>query len=366
MGSAALRNFIHILKPISNPHGGLVDSRTPPSSAKDQALTPLGLAWRGRDSGPFAGCLHWPCSVYPEYTCTASRAVVDPLAQQAVLFKVDYYNGAPSNGQNVGLVTGTLLTTTVDSLGWNSPPFTFIDEEERRTACAGPLSTSDKCLALTAKIQAVSQLLASVWSPPAQPSVTSLSALTRVLLSFALICTGLQVTAAFCRFTKLTKDATTAFVPLVLVACAFFIMLTSFFTPPLSNAGSSSSSLNQALISTFVSRTISLGGLWWGGAQTIFGLQAVLQPLVPLPLAASDSTCTLTTESNSLRAGSVATICLSFIAAMIFRSEFAKVMKAITSSAATSTQGPSAPPTVTVNPVLDHPVHGEGGRQLTW
>ena len=291
-------------------------------------------------------------AVYPEFACSASQAKADPLAQQVTLLQADYYNGAPSSGQQVGRVTGTLLTTTVDSLGWNGAPFTWVDEEEKEIACEGPLITSDVCGALNAKIQAANQLLATAWSPPAQPLITSLSALSAVFLAFALIFTGLQVIAAFCRYSKLARDTTTTFIPMALVAFAFFIMLTSFFTPPISNVGSFSATLNQALINTFVEKTIGLGGLWWGGAQTIFGVQAVLQPLRPLPLVASDSICVLTTASTYLRVGSVSTICLSFIAAMIFRSEFAKVMETITAPAATPAQGSSVPQTITVNPVI--------------
>ena len=69
-------------------------------------------------------------------------------------FFLDFFNGNPETGQNVGVVSGDLTSTTVDSLGWNGAPFTWVDVEEADIACAGPLITSDVCVGLQHKIRA--------------------------------------------------------------------------------------------------------------------------------------------------------------------------------------------------------------------
>ena len=98
--------------------------------------------------------------------------------------------------------------------------------------------------------------------------------------------------------------------PLALVLFAFLAMLGSSLTPvtTLSPGGSRSATLNPALVNLFVNKTIGLGGLWWGGAQTIFGLTAVQRPLVPLSLEFASSTCALSAASVQLRTASLAAI----------------------------------------------------------
>ena len=249
-------------------------------------------------------------SVPPALTCTAAAAQASPLAQQVTLLEADYFSGQPSQGQNVGRVTGTLFTTTVDSLGWNGAPFTWVDKEERVVACAGPLVTSDICQALDAKIQAADELLATKWEVPSFPAIVSLTALTDTCLALALILTALQLLAAAKGYhlAGIVKDSTITSIPLALVMFGFFVMLTSFFAPPPSLAEVKSATLNPVLINLFVNKTIGLGGLWWGGAQTIFGVSAVLKPLVPLPLEAGDTACAFSAEAIQLRTASLATI----------------------------------------------------------
>ena len=201
-------------------------------------------------------------SVPPTLTCTAAAAQAGPLAQQVTLLEVDFFNGQPSLGQNVGKVTGTLFTTTVDSLGWNGAPFSFVDKEMRASACAGPLvtvpppqTTSDVCQGLDAKIRAADELLATKWEVPFT-AIISLTALTDTCLALALILTALQLLAAAKGYhlADIVKDSTITSIPLVLVMFGFFVMLASSLAPPPSPAGVKAASLNPALINLFVNR----------------------------------------------------------------------------------------------------------------
>ena len=173
-------------------------------------------------------------SVPPALTCTAATAKDEKIAQLVTLMQADYFNGQPALGEIVGRVTGTLFTTTVDSLGWNGAPFTWVDKEERVVACAGPLITSDVCQALDAKIQAADELLATKWEAPSFPAIVSLTALTDTCLALALILTALQLLAAAKGYhlAGIVKDSTVTFIPSALVMFGFLIMLTSFFAPP--------------------------------------------------------------------------------------------------------------------------------------
>jgi hypothetical protein len=76
-------------------------------------------------------------AVLPQISCIVGVQASSELGRN--LLTVDYFNGERSQGGlNVGRISGTLLTTTIDSLGWNGAPFTWVDTEEREVARRAP------------------------------------------------------------------------------------------------------------------------------------------------------------------------------------------------------------------------------------
>ena len=286
----------------------------------------------------------------PQILCKGS--LQDP-ANQAVtnLLTVDYFNGQPSQGQNVGRVTGTLFTTTIDSLGNNGAPFTWVDTEERSLACAGPLATSDVCAMINAKIQAAEELQRATASLPAPTVTLALTALFDTSLAAALLFTAAQLVtfAKGYHFAGLTRDPGVTSIPLVLTAFAFFFMLVSFIPPPPAE-DSFSATLNPALVRTFVERSIGLGGLWWGGGQIQLGLSAVTSPLTPLTLTPVAGSCVLPYASTALRAASLGMVCASTIVALILRSTLLKEAEAAARAPSAAAAQQAAPPAA-INPV---------------
>jgi hypothetical protein len=289
-------------------------------------------------------------AVLPQISCTAGILVDSELSK--TLLEVDYFNGSPGSNQNVGRVTGTLLTTTVNSLGWNGAPFTWVDTEERDFACAGPLVTSDACAMLNAKIQAADELRSTTVSLPANPITTALTSLFDISLAAALLFTVAQLVTFSKGFhlAGITRDPSVTGIPLVLTAFSFFFMLVSFIPPPPSE-DSISATLNPALVNLFVNRSIGLGGLWWGGAQTIFGVNAVIAPLAPLNLSPLAGSCVLPTASTALRAASLGMVCASTIMAMLVRSTLLKEAEALTAPAPSAAAAQQAAPPSAINPV---------------
>ena len=180
---------------------------------------------------------------------------------------VEWFNGSPGQGQNVGLVFGDLAFTTIDSLGWNGAPFSWTDREEADIACAGPLVTSDVCMGLRLKITCN-----GIYDFIMILCVTS--------LSLCIIFTSWLVHQL--RFGLVVQTNDNAMVG----TYGCLIQETQVWRDPclyiyflgVSVVVSVLVGLPSWPISMLLMRDkfIGLGGLWWGGAQTIFGVQGVV------------------------------------------------------------------------------------------
>jgi hypothetical protein len=156
---------------------------------------------------------------------------------------------------------------TVDSLGWNGAAFTWLDREEADVACTGPLATSDVCLGLWHKIRAneIYDFLI----------VLSLSALLPVIafnswlvhqLRFGLVAQT-QDRATVGYYGCVTSSSVWWLDP-----CTYIFLVAIAFVPGVLVGLPS----YPIAISLARDKFLGLGGLWWGGGQTIFGTQAVV------------------------------------------------------------------------------------------
>ena len=180
---------------------------------------------------------------------------------------VEFFNGSPEQGQNVGIVTGDLTSMTVDSLGWNGAAFTWIDIEEADVACTGPLVTSDVCVGLRHKIAAgeIYDVLFVVLLLAFVPTIAFNSWLVHQL-RFGLV-EQTQDKATVGYYGCVTANAAWWLDP-----CTYIILLlVAFVSSLLVGVPAYPIAMSLAL-----DNFIGLSGLWWGGAQTIFGAQARL------------------------------------------------------------------------------------------
>ena len=167
----------------------------------------------------------------------------------------------------MGIVSGDLTSMTVDSLGWNGAAFTWLDREEADVACVGPLATSDVCMGLWHKIHA-SEIYDFL-------IVLSLSALLPVIafnswlvhqLRFGLV-VQTQDKASVGYYGCVTSSSAWWLDP-----CTYVFLSAIAFVPGVLVG------LPAYPIAIHLARDkfLGLSGLWWGGAQTIFGAQAVV------------------------------------------------------------------------------------------
>jgi hypothetical protein len=160
-----------------------------------------------------------------------------------------------------------LIWTTVDPLGWNGAPFTFTDIEEADIMCNGPLITSENCQGLMNKLNChnlysilftlglVCLLPGIVWSCWLIHQLR-FGTLERVqdqamIGYWGCITSSTKWWADPCTFIYLQ---TIIFVPMVLFGIPAWPIAMSFT----------------------MRFWIAFGGLWFGGAQTIFGVQGEL------------------------------------------------------------------------------------------
>ena len=156
---------------------------------------------------------------------------------------------------------------TVDSLGWNGAAFTWMDREEADVACAGPLITSDVCQGLKHKIRAseIYDVLIAVAMIVLVSFITFNSWLVHQL-RFGLV-EQTQEKAVVGYYGCVTANAAWWLDP-----CTYIVAMAVSIVPSLCVG------LPAYPIAIALARDnfVGLGGLWWGGAQTIFGVQAVL------------------------------------------------------------------------------------------
>jgi hypothetical protein len=265
----------------------------------------------------------------PQPTARCSAATIAAADSAKTLLTIDYYNGPPppAVSTRVGLVTGTLTTTTIDSLGWNGQPFTWIDDTEEAIACNG-LVTSDVCVALRPKIQAANRLLGAFdQGVSAAPALFQGLSLLMLALAFLVTCAQLAAVAKVCRLGGIVEDGGASAMPLGLIVLSFFLLLPTLL-PSMYAVAPRAAALDAVLINTFLQRTISLGGLWFGGGQTTNGLTAVLrqpQPTVQLLGAAGDC---FNDSALLLRAVALGVVCLCAVAAVLTRSALLAAMAA--------------------------------------
>ena len=180
---------------------------------------------------------------------------------------MEFFNGSPEAGQNVGIVCGDLAHTTVDSLGWNGAAFTWVDAEEADIACAGPLITSDNCQGLKHKIRSneIYDFLIVLMLCATLASIVFNSWLVH-RLRFGLIEQSMErgVVGYYGCVTSNSQWWTDPCTFIVFQAIALvFAVLIGLPAFPIA-------------IALARDNWLGLSGLWWGGAQTIFGAQAVI------------------------------------------------------------------------------------------
>jgi hypothetical protein len=183
------------------------------------------------------------------------------------LTAVEWFNGSPEQGQNVGIVYGDLAFTTIDSLGWNGAPFSWTDLEEADIACAGPLATSDVCMGLRLKITG-------------HEIYNVLIILNLICLVPAMVFTSWVVHQL--RFGMIVSSNDSAHVgywgcvtentSLWRDPCLYVLLHVICFVPGIF-VGLPAWPISMLLLRN---KFIGLGGLWWGGAQTIFGVPGVV------------------------------------------------------------------------------------------
>ena len=162
---------------------------------------------------------------------------------------------------------GDLQFTTIDSLGWNGAAFSWTDREEADVACAGPLATSDVCMGLRMKItcNGIYDFLIIMNLACFIPALAFTSWMVHQL-RFGMI--GRTMDSATVGYwgcvtqqTSLWRDP------------CFYVILQLLCFPPGILIGLPAWPIAMLLMRD---KFIGLGGLWWGGGQTIFGVQGVV------------------------------------------------------------------------------------------
>lgn len=244
------------------------------------------------------------------------------------LFRILFFNGDPSFGQNVGLVIGTSLTTTVDPLGWNGAPFTFNDQEEFGELCPRSLTTYDNCLGLRNKtLAAFSPPVVSSMDPVPSPDVLlTLTSMSLGALSVAFVFTVIQSIPAIIKLDIFRMSSLFACIPFIAVsfsfACALVTTSPSSTLSPLTRKVIAT--INPVIIENCAKLWMSMGGLWFGGAQTIFGVFYQLE-FFPIPDLMTQQ-CFVSNSSISYRVIGLAFMFISAIISVTFRAHFLKML----------------------------------------
>lgn len=262
----------------------------------------------------------------PELAIVCPPPVFDFAGIDAPTFNIRWFNGPPSEGQFIGRTNATLLKTTIDSMGWNGAPFTWVDTEEALIACAGPLISSDICTGLQIKMRIPALLVGTALDPaPTTAGLFPFAAMTLASLGLALLFTAVQLALISTGKAQLMLlSPVTASIPSALLSFAFACTLASLLPTSMpSLLRRFSPSADPAMVRAVSDNFVGLGGLWWGGAQTIFGVQ---YEFTVLPLPPTTQVCALSTLSLNLRAAALGMIFLATLCGATFRGVYLQLL----------------------------------------
>jgi len=179
------------------------------------------------------------------------------------------FNGTPEQGINVGLMSGDLSYTALDSLGWNGAPWSFVDAEEASLTCVGTLTGSDLCLGLNFKISAhtmfdiffIANIAALV------PAILYTSWRVHELRLGRRVQLGPEA-----RATLNTLGCVKGTSKIWLEPCVYLYLISTAFLMS-SILGLPTYPISMDLMAE---KYKTLGGVWWGAGQTTNGVKALI------------------------------------------------------------------------------------------